>query len=293
MVSTKSSSDTALPILKWVGGKRSLLKEIDLILPSPKEVGTYFEPFLGAGAVLFSRVGNFKLVGSDTNSDLINLYKVIKKFPNELIQELEMYPNDKDFFYQLRKMDRTEGWKSASDLTKAARMLYLNKTCFNGLYRVNSRGEFNVPFGNYSRPNIVEAERIQGLSALLNKKLPNRQNRVSIIEADFSSVAANAVKGDVVYFDPPYDPISQTASFTSYSSSGFGNFDQENLRDLCIELIQVNKAKVVVSNSATQNIYDLYNESGLFTFKKVSVARSVAAKGSSRSPAQEFLITSK
>jgi DNA adenine methylase len=299
MVTTRTSSqlggtlNTALPILKWVGGKRSLLKEIDQLLPEPKRDGTYFEPFLGAGAVLFSRVGEYKLVGSDTNSELVNLYSVIKKSPEKLIAELETYPNDKDFFYQLRNMDRVDGWKSVSELKKAARILYLNKTCFNGLYRVNSRGEFNVPFGNYRRPNIVDSERIFNLSSMLNEKLQNQENRIAIHEEDFSDVLKKAVEGDVVYFDPPYDPVSETSSFTGYSSLGFGSFDQKRLRDICVALVTENRAKVVVSNSATEQIQNLYSEPGLFNLKKVSAARSVAAKSSSRTPAQEFLITSK
>lgn len=167
-------------------------------------------------------------------------------------------------------------------------MIFLNKTCFNGLYRVNSSGKFNVPFGNYARPVIADEAKILAMSKFMKSKLSSGENRVSIRHGDYSDVKFIAKSGDVVYFDPPYDPLSKSSSFTGYSAKGFDLFDQEALFILASELVK-NKVQVVISNSSTNQIKDLCIKYG-FTWKEVVTSRKLAAKVSSRKPLKELVI---
>ncbi len=239
---------TVAPFLKWVGGKRQLMPYIKEMLPDT--FSTYFEPFVGGGAVLFDLQPE-KAIINDYNAELVNVYNCIKNKPQELIKDLKKHKNESEYFYALRLLDRKEGFQKLSDIKKASRVIYLNKTCYNGLYRVNASGEFNSPFGRYKKPNIVNEETILAVSEYLNS------GDVGILNCDFEEAVRSAKKDDFVYFDPPYDPVSKSASFTGYVSGGFGREEQVRLRDLCDKLDKAG-VKFMLSNSATAFIEDLY-----------------------------------
>lgn len=267
------------PFLKWAGGKRQLLPEIRKYIP--ETFHTYYEPFVGAGAVLFDLQPQ-KAVINDINAELVNVYYAIKDNVDELIEDLKKHENDKDYFYEIRNMDRTPEYEELSPVKKASRIIYLNKTCFNGLFRVNSRGQFNVPFGKYKNPQIVNEEVLRAVHAYLSSA------EIEIKNIDFVSAVANAAKGDFVYFDPPYDPVSETSSFTSYSLNGFKKEDQIRLRDLCVELDH-RGVKFLLSNSATDFIIDIYSEKG-FIVETVSATRNINSVASKRGKIDEVLI---
>lgn len=272
----------AQPFLKWAGGKRQLLPEIRKYVP--KRINTYYEPFIGAGAVLFDLQPK-KAVINDINMELVNVYNVVRDNFEELIVELKKHEegNDSEYFYKMRDLDRNkEIYDQLSLVEKAGRMIYLNKTCFNGLFRVNSQGQFNVPFGRYKNPQIVNEIVIRGVHNYLNT------NDVKIWNKDFSEVVADAKKGDFVYFDPPYDPVSNTSSFTGYSLDGFNKDDQLRLRDVCVEL---NKrgCKFLLSNSATDFIKEIYGEKG-FHVVIVAATRSINSVASKRGKIDEVLV---
>ncbi|AWV97995.1 DNA adenine methylase [Arcticibacterium luteifluviistationis] len=265
------------PFLKWVGGKRQLMPAITKLMPT--EYSTYYEPFIGGGAVLFHHQPSLAVI-NDFNKELINVYEVIKNRPEELIQDLKTHKNESAYFYQLRLLDRQEGFEKMSEIKKASRVIYLNKTCFNGLYRVNSAGEFNSPFGRYKNPNIVNEITIRAVSKYLN------DNKISILNKDFEEAVKGAKKGDFVYFDPPYDPVSKSSSFTGYVQGGFGDEEQIRLRDLCVSLD--NKGvDFLLSNSATPFIKDLYKD---FNVKIVKATRQINSNASKRGEVNEVLI---
>lgn len=269
------------PFLKWAGGKRQLLPEIRKYIP--EEFDIYYEPFVGAGAVLFDLQPE-KAVINDKNTELLNVYHVIKNEIDDLIKELKKHEdgNDSDYFYEVRAMDREPSYKDLSPAERAARIIYLNKTCFNGLFRVNSKGYFNVPFGKYKNPKILNEDVLRAVHSYLHS------NDVQILEMDFTEAVADAKAGDFVYFDPPYDPLSETASFTSYSLDGFRKEDQLRLRDLCVELDQKG-IKFLLSNSATDFIVDIYGEKG-FLIEKVSASRNINSVASKRGKIDEVLV---
>lgn len=268
------------PFLKWAGGKRQLLAQISKLYP--KKFVTYYEPFIGAGAVFLDLQWK-KAVINDANSELINCYKVIRDSPEALIKEVEKHPHSKQYFYELRSQDRVEGFQSRCPIYRAARIIYLNKTCFNGLFRVNSSGQFNVPFGDYTNPRIIERSSIKALSTYLNS------HAVTILEGDFELAVAKAKKNDFIYFDPPYDPLSDTSSFTGYSLNAFGKDQQVRLKDLAVRLCSQG-SKVLLSNSATPFIYDLYSDSNLFRIIEVEANRNINSVGSGRRKINELLI---
>lgn len=261
------------PFIKWVGGKRSLINEIFKLLP--KEFNNYFEPFVGGGAVFFSLEENIeKAILSDKNSDLIMTYKAIKEKPKKLIDKLKEYAinHNEDFYYSIRKR------KEKELVEIAAKFLYLNKTCYNGLYRVNSSGEFNVPMGDYKNPNIVQEENIISCSKALQK--------ASIKHTCFEKISPQ--KGDFVYFDPPYHPISDI-SFTKYTKEDFSILDQERLANFIKKL--TNKGVyIMLSNSKSALIETLYPKK-LFKYNIVQAPRLVNCKAEKRGNVEEFLIT--
>jgi len=266
------------PILKWAGGKRSLIPDILDLFPVDYENRSYHEPFVGGGAVLFKikpRSGSI----NDVNSRLINFYRVVRDEPEELIHRARQYGYDEDAYYELR--DRFNQ-PDLSDVEEAALLLYLNKTAFNGLYRVNSRGEFNVPFGRYTNPTIVPEGRIRAASKILKK--------VEIFNEDFSYILDHANKGDLCYFDPPYQPISETANFTSYSEGGFDLRDQQRLRDVCIDLDEKG-VLFVLSNSHVDPIREMYEEVDGFRAFIVQARRAISSKASTRGPINEILVS--
>ncbi|KIO63536.1 DNA adenine methylase [Caldifermentibacillus hisashii] len=266
------------PFLKWAGGKRQLLPEIRKYIP--KRMGTYYEPFLGGGAVLFDLQPK-KAVINDINSELINTYLVIKNNVDELIEDLRKHENTSDYYYKIRDLDRDKNrFSKLSDVEKASRLIYLNKTCFNGLFRVNSQGQFNVPFGRYKNPNIVNEFVLRAVSHYLNN------NEVKILNGDFADAVSSAKKGDFVYFDSPYDPVSETASFTGYTLGGFNKDEQIRLRDLFVDLDK-RGCKVLLSNSATDFIKDLYKD---YHIEIVSATRNINSIATKRGKIDEVLV---
>ena len=201
------------PVVKWVGGIRLLIDEITTLLPIKIEF--YCEPFLGGGAVLFSMQPP-KAIVNDLNRDLMIVYEVIRDNVEELIESLKKHENTADYFYEIRDMDRDQSvYQSMSKVDRASRLLYLNKTCFNGLFRVNSSGEFNSPFGHYKNPNIVNEPVLRAVNKYLTK------NDIILYSEDFEKILERVPNNGFVYLDPPYDPVSDTASFTGYNKGGF------------------------------------------------------------------------
>lgn len=263
------------PIVKWVGGKRQLMFE--LIKNMPKSYNRYFEPFIGGGALFFELQPEQAYI-SDMNEELINLYQVVRDNVDELIIDLKKHDISKEYFMEIRNIDRTEDYENWSSIQKASRFIYLNRTCFNGMYRVNSKGEFNVPFGHYKNPRIVDENNLTNCSNLLQ--------RTEIRHADFSEILTKVQEGDFVYFDPPYVPLSETSSFTSYTKDGFDIDMQFKLRDVCDELD--NKGvKFMLSNSDTKLVNELYVN---YEIKKVFASRQINANADGRGKITEVLV---
>lgn len=251
-MSLRRTNKLVAPFVKWVGGKRQLLTEIEKYLPS--KFATYYEPFIGGGALLFHLQPKNAII-NDSNAELINLYTVIKENPLALIEDLRKHKNEADYFYEIRSLDRNrDKFSTLTNVERASRIIFLNKTCYNGLFRVNSAGEFNTPFGRYKNPNIVNEITIKAVSLYLNKA------NISIMNEDFERALQNVSKGDFVYLDPPYDPLSNSSSFTGYTQGGFDRGEQERLKDVC-DLLHAKKAKFLLSNSYTNLILNLYQNS--------------------------------
>ena len=267
------------PILKWVGGKRQLLNEIMPLVN--KNCGTYIEPFVGGGAVLFELQPQ-KAIINDYNKELINVYTSVRDSSDDLIYELEKHEknNSEEYFYNVRSLDRTEEYKSLSDVEKAARIIYLNKTCYNGLYRVNSAGQFNSPYGRYKNPNIVNAVAIKAMSKYL------KQKGIAIYNEDYKAILKLAKKGSFVYLDPPYMPISSSASFTGYTENGFSYEQQVLLKEECDKL-RDKQIPFLLSNSDCQEIRELYKE---YIIKTVKAKRTINSNADKRGEINEVLI---
>jgi len=265
------------PFLKWAGGKRYLLSEIHKRVPS---FTNYYEPFLGGGAVVFSLQPK-KAILNDLNSEIINVYDVVKTDVEKLIKELKKHKNESDYFYKIRELDRDEDkFSKLNEIQKAARVIFLNKTCFNGLFRVNSQGQFNAPFGRYKNPNYINAEVLRAISKFLN------ENDITITNQSFEKLLPKIKKGSFVYLDPPYDPVSNTASFTGYSLDGFDRADQIKLKEFCDKL-DSKGVKFLLSNSATKFIKDLYKD---YTIEIVKVPRSINSDATKRGKVDEVLV---
>ncbi|HEV7684044.1 MAG TPA: DNA adenine methylase [Pyrinomonadaceae bacterium] len=273
-------NDLAQPFLKWAGGKRQLLPKIREYIP--RKYKLYFEPFVGAGAVLFDLQPQTVLI-NDANEELVNCYKVIKNHPTKLIAAARAHPINKKHFYHLRSQDRDPGLTTLTTVERAARIIYLNKTCFNGLFRVNSQGQFNVPFGKYTDPTIVNDVVIKAVSQYLNKA------SVQISNDDFEDALQGAGRGDFVYLDPPYDPLSDTSSFTGYDLTAFGREEQRRLKDVCDRLHHTG-CKVLLSNSATPFIRKLYSDRSKYTVVEIDANRNINALGTGRGKITELLI---
>lgn len=242
------------PFLKWAGGKRQLISQMHVYFP--KNFNKYIEPFVGGGAVLFYLKPKFSVI-IDINKDLINCYKVIKANVKELIELLKTHKNEKNYYYKIRALDRDkEKFNKLSDLERASRLIYLNRCCYNGLYRVNSKGQFNVPFGKYKNPNFCDKENLIAVS----KALKN----VKILHGSFEICLEHAQKDDFVYFDPPYHPISKTSSFTSYTKESFGKDSQQKLFEIFKKLDKLG-CKLMLSNSYNEYIQNLYKDYKIIT----------------------------
>lgn len=268
------------PFVKWVGGKRQLLPEIRKKIIQCGHYTKYYEPFLGGGAVLLDQQPKDAIV-NDYNEELINAYRVVQSNADELIKKLKTYKNEEEFFYKIRSLDRKKEYNRLSKIDKAARLIYLNKTCFNGLYRVNQQGFFNSPFGHYKNPNIVNEVVIRHLNNYLN------ENNIIFKNGDFENSLKDIRRGALVYFDPPYAPISSTSNFTGYTTGGFNEEDQRRLAKLCINLN--NKGvKFILSNSNVPLINYLYQN---FNITRVLAKRNINSNAMRRGDIEELLIT--
>ncbi|QQE79832.1 DNA adenine methylase [Alicyclobacillus sp. SO9] len=265
------------PFLKWAGGKRQLLS--DIREQAPKDYHTYFEPFVGGGAVLFD-LHPAQAVINDVNEELVNAYTVIRDDVESLLEDLAKHENNKAYFYALRELDRKSDYTRLSAVERASRLIYLNKTCYNGLFRVNSQGQFNVPFGDYKKPNIKNEKTLLAVHEYL------LSSNVSVMNTDFADAVKDAVAGDFVYFDPPYDPVSDTSSFTGYSLGGFGKMEQIRLKETVDELSR-RGCKVMLSNSATQFIKDLYKD---YRQVFVDAKRAINSNAAKRGKIDEILV---
>ncbi|MFC2454118.1 MAG: DNA adenine methylase [Candidatus Saccharibacteria bacterium] len=270
------------PFVKWVGGKRQLLRQFrELGLYPPEDfnpvTSTYYEPFVGGGAVFFDLLPqNAKL--SDLNKELVTTYSVIKNNVDELINSLNKHIYNKEYYLDIRAQNINE----LSDIDIASRFIFLNRTGFNGLYRVNKKGQFNVPFGRYNNPVICDEQNLRRVSESL-------QN-VEIKHQDYKSVLKSAQRGDFIYFDPPYYPINRTSSFTAYTSEGFLEKEQTELRDTFVELHK-RGCYVMLSNSDTPFINELYSDIDGVTAHKITAGRAINSKGSGRGKITEVLVT--
>lgn len=269
----------AAPFLKWVGGKRQIIPEIKKYLPKGLSNTTYCEPFIGGGALLFYLQPQ-KAIINDFNNELINVYRVIKYNVEELIIDLAKHKNEVDYFYQIRSIDRNPLFINLTDIEKASRIIYLNKTCFNGLYRVNSAGEFNSPFGRYKNPNIVNEPTLRAVSRYLNTA------DIEIHSGDYSLVLNQLPTNSFVYLDPPYHPLSETSNFTGYIQGGWSESDQIRLKAACDKLTQRN-VKFLLSNSSADLIKELYADYSIHTIKAM---RNINSDGEKRGLVDEFLI---
>lgn len=269
----------AKPFVKWVGGKRQLLEQFHDLYPqdfNPVE-NKYFEPFVGGGAVFFD-LQPYRATLSDWNFELIMTYKVIRDNVEELIEDLKTHKYEKEYFLKVRSKNPSR----LSPLKIASRFIYLNKTCFNGMYRVNKSGGFNVPFGRYTNPKICDEVNLRNVSRLL-------QN-VEIAHRSYTEVLKHAQKGDFIYFDPPYYPVSKTSSFTSYNSDAFLEKEQRELRDVFFELHK-RGCFVMLSNSDTPFIREIYGKLGSdIKIQTVQAGRNINSKSSGRGKVSEVVV---
>jgi DNA adenine methylase len=279
-VSRYRKNKLVAPFLKWVGGKRQLIPEIVQVLPSAINKMNYVEPFIGGGAILF-HLQPQKAIVNDFNTELINVYKVIKNDVEALINDLAQHKNDEDYYYHIRALDRNDSFTNISDVQRASRIIYLNKTCYNGLYRVNNSGEFNTPFGRYKNPNIVNEPTLRAVSTYLNS------NNISLNSGDYSLVLEDLPKNSFVYFDPPYHPLTESANFTGYIQGGWDESDQIRLREACDELTSKG-IKFLLSNSCTNFIKEQYQD---YNITVVQATRAVNSNAAGRGNVDEVLIT--
>jgi DNA adenine methylase len=273
--SLRSYLPKSTPFLKWAGGKGQLLQQYDSFIP--RHFATYLEPFLGGGAVFF-HLRPDRAILSDSNPELVNAFRVVRDFPERLMEALDVHhPHrlSKDYYYKLRAQIPT----SLNEVERAARTIFLNKTCFNGLYRVNSRGDFNVPFGKYRNPVLYDSDTIRAASGSLRGKI--------VEVGDYRDTCRYARRDDFVYLDPPYQPLSATASFTGYTKDAFNENDQLQLRNTFEELDR-RGCKVMLSNSAAPSVKELYHE---YRIAVLRATRAINSKPSGRGAINEFLIT--
>lgn len=274
------------PILKWAGGKKDHLDKLKkIITPERLEGHTYFEPFVGGGALVFD-LEHTPTVINDLNSELINVYEVVRDNPVELIEILKRWQNNHaaELYYEIRNVDRHPDFiKDFSPVWRAARTIYLNKTCFNGLYRVNSKGYFNCPLGRTTSgkiPDIVMEDKILELSNFLQYK-----NRISICNADYRQVTFEAKPGDVIYLDPPYD-YEDKHNFVGYNADGFSTKDLEDLARECNRLANLG-CLVVISNNDTTDVRRVFKG---WNFIELEARRSITPKSTGRTGAKEVII---
>jgi len=292
------------PFLKWAGGKRQLLSEIEEKLPKDIEAyDTYVEPFIGGGAVMFHLLYHHSfqnIVALDINPELILCYKTLQSSVKEVIKELRLLRNNypshdkiderKEYFYSIRgewnrNKSKIFAQKKKERVKRVAQTIFLNRTCFNGLFRVNSKGEFNVPIGSYKNPKILDVDNLINVSQAIKD--------VRFHHAEYSEVLLHLGNKSFIYFDPPYRPLTNSASFTAYSKSGFNDDNQHQLAELCQQLHE-NGVQFLLSNSDPKNadkedmfFDDLYAD---FTINRVEANRAINSKGSGRGKITELLV---
>ena len=270
------------PFVKWVGGKRQLMQVLENNFP--KQFGTYHEPFLGGGAVMFnllSKEPKLPCNVSDFNSDLILAYVTIRDKLGKLIESLEnhsknYHKDSLEYYYEVRKQEPKQ------QIEKVSRLIFLNRTCFNGLYRVNKKGQFNVPLGRYTNPNIINKENLIAVSKTLHSE------KIKISCRGFEAVLDDVKKGDLVYFDPPYQPISSTANFTSYTHRDFTEKDLERLVDLANHL-NSKGCHVLLSNSNSKIVKDLFSENH-WSISEIAANRAINSDSKKRTGHKEIII---
>jgi DNA adenine methylase len=270
-----AADGAASPFLKWAGGKGQLLPE--LLARVPPKLGTYHEPFLGSGAFFFAlrAAGRLKRARlCDANEELINAFCAVRDDVEAVIGHLRRHTADAEHFYEVRALDPA----NLSPSERAARLIYLNRTCFNGLYRVNTRGRFNVPYGRYQNPRICDPPRLEAASAALRG--------VELVCEPFGDALTRAKRGDFVYLDPPYVPVSKSASFTAYSAGGFGPVEQKRLARDAMALAE-RGVHVLLSNADVPVVHDLYADC---LRERVQAARAINSKGDRRGKVSELLI---
>ena len=275
------------PFLKWAGGKRALISQI--LSHVPEDLEKYYEPFVGAGSLLFSLPRELPKFVSDFNSELISVYTTIRDDVDGVLKELRKLSNNKETYLEIRAWDRSSRFTQRTAASRAARFIFLNKCGYNGLYRVNSLGQYNVPYGNPKNVDFIAESNLRAVSDFLNAKDKRGVLNTRITSGDYREIVRNASgHGSLVYFDPPYHPTSATSNFTSYSSSGFDENNQIELRDEILRLTEAG-VRVLHSNSDTVFIRGLFKEK-IFTLNQVTVRRAIAAKSSSRGVINELLI---
>jgi DNA adenine methylase len=267
------------PIVKWAGGKSKLLPL--LLQHVPTEIGTYAEPFAGGAALFFALVTDGsrtieRAILADQNEDLIACYRAVRDDVEGVIAALSTYRYEEELYYRVRDQDPG----GMTDVERGARLIFLNRTCFNGLWRVNRAGKFNVPFGRYTNPRIVDADGLRTASGALAK--------ADLRVCDFGDVVRDLGPGDFVYFDPPYVPLTKTASFTAYAQEGFGPADQERLATEVGRLKQEG-VLALLSNADTEVTRALYSD---FTIRSATAPRSINSRPSGRGAAKELIVTS-
>ena len=267
------------PFLKWAGGKRQLIPQMNIFFP--KNYNRYIEHFIGGGAIFFHLLPDNTII-SDNNPDLINCYRVVKEDVEGLIKSLKSHKYEKDYYYEIRALDRNcKKYDELSDVEKASRSIYLNKSGYNGLYRVNSKGFFNVPFGRHKNPKICDEENLRKVSHVLKN--------VKIYLGSFEICLDFAEKNDFVYLDPPYYPLSDTALFTSYTKNNFDKSSQIKLFEVFKELNN-RECNILLSNSYSEFILDLYKDFKIVTLK---AKRNINSNSQKRGLIKEVLILNK
>lgn len=263
------------PFLKWAGGKSRLISQYAPYLPHASSIGHYYEPFIGSAALFFHMQPRPATLG-DVNENLVAVYRAVQQDVEGVIEALSQHRNTAEHYYAVRALDP----QMLTLAERAARLIYLNKTCYNGLYRENSRGEFNVPFGRYKNPTICDEPRLRSAAAALRD--------VALVVGDFESIVAAAGNEDYVYLDPPYVPLSPTSSFTSYDRRGFGEADQRRLAAVFQELT-ARGCQVMLSNSTAPLVYELFADRG-HRLVPILARRNINRLAERRGPVKELLI---
>lgn len=280
-LATSPRTSSLRPFVKWAGGKGQLLQKLERHFP--RSFSTYYEPFLGGGAVFFRLVEKclrFNAVLSDSNAELINAYNVVKSNVTELVKQLRLYAtryklSPEKYYYRARDEEPLD------DVGRAARLIFLNKTCYNGLYRVNKMGKINVPFGRYKNPTICDEKNLHAVNEVL------RRSNAKLLAADYRKTTEDAGKGDFIYFDPPYQPESGTANFTDYTNSGFSFDDQMQLGEW-FEKLDGKGCQLLLSNSNTKEVREIYRR---YNIREVETLRAINCKANSRKGHTELIIS--